>query len=153
MRNGVEIRRLSIFMLVVLILFIGTSLQAIGSADSHSNLRSIPSPAGQGQTSEILLQDNFTRPDSTSLGMPWTERNEITSEFIPLGGAPVGPGFIELNSGSLTFHYINHSLRAQFPFTSSHARPVISAPLTHSVSSFPVEFFHVFPSPRRAYPS
>jgi hypothetical protein len=75
-----------------------------------------------------LLQDNFNRPNAPSLGVPWTEANEITAET-----ATLGPGFIELDSQSLTFHYINHSGAS----TGQNGRPMAFAPLAQSISSFP----------------
>jgi hypothetical protein len=75
-----------------------------------------------------ILQDNFNRPNAPSLGAPWTEANEITAET-----ASLGPGFIELDSQTMTFHYINHSGAS----TGQNGRPMAFAPLAQTISSFP----------------
>jgi PKD repeat protein len=104
----------------------------------HGLSASVPVASPLTQTSEVLLQDNFDRPDSPSLGALWTEKNEVTSEFICSTGIPVGRGFTEVNDGSLTFHYINHTRKPEFTFLSGNGQPLTYAPLTHAVTSYPV---------------
>ena len=92
---------------------------------------------GLAETSEILLQDDFDRPDTPALGTPWTEENETMSEFTDPTGWKIGPGFIELNDGALTFHYTTHSQKPTFPYGTINGRPLAFAPLAQTISSFP----------------
>jgi len=149
MRRTTKAGRLNAYLALALTFlasqFILCSSNVTGSIGNSSNLPlKSPPTASQAQTGDILLQDNFDRPNGSELGALWTERNEVTSEFFPLGDNPVGPGFMEIESGSLAFHYINHSLKPQFPFTSVNARPFVFAPLSHPVDTTPVTFSFAF---------
>lgn len=72
-------------------------------------------------TNLVLFEDDFNRPDSSSLGAPWTEANETTPGQ--------DPGFIELNGNALAFHYVRNS------HGSSQNQPHAFAPLDAAVSS------------------
>lgn len=96
------------------------------------------------QADQVLLEDHFNRPDSPSLGAPWTEQGEFTSEFTLPNGAQIGPGFIEINNGTLGFHFITHSLRLQNVFNTGSSSPSTFAPLSSPVSSFPVTVSYTF---------
>lgn len=96
------------------------------------------------QADQVLLEDHFNRPDSPSLGAPWTEQNERTSEFTAPNGDLIGPGFIELNNGALGFHYTTHSQRFSNFFHSGNGQPDTFAPLSSPVTSFPITVSYTF---------
>jgi hypothetical protein len=96
------------------------------------------------QADQVLLEDHFNRPDSPSLGAPWTEQGEFTSEFTLPNGRLIGPGFIEINNGTLAFHFITHSQRLLDVFNSGSSSPSAFAPLSSPVTSFPVTVSYTF---------
>lgn len=97
---------------------------------------SIPSTqVSAAQTDEILLQDNFNQANSLTLGSPWTEIGEVNSEFRAQNNYLVGPGFIERDSNSLSFHYKPHSARINYD--STNGKPTAYAPLKKGMTSFP----------------
>lgn len=79
-------------------------------------------PQSAGAATATLLQDDFNRPDSSSLGSPWTESNESATARI------------EVNSQALAFHYTASGP----PGTTVFTRPYAYAPLAEPVSFYPV---------------
>jgi pimeloyl-ACP methyl ester carboxylesterase len=92
----------------------------------------------------VLLRDSFDRADSPQLGLPWGEAGEVSAEFINGAGYYVGPARTEVSQGTLSFIYVNHSQKPQFPFLSVNGRPVAYAPLARGVSARPAVFSFTF---------
>lgn len=98
----------------------------------------------EAQADEVLLHDSFDRGDSPQLGAPWLEAGEVTAEFTTAAGYHVGPARTEVSGGALSFSYVNHTLKPQFPFTSVNGRPVVYAPLARSIIVRPSVFSFTF---------
>lgn len=92
---------------------------------------------------EKLLQDDFYRANADTLGSPWVEENEVTTEYINPQGKEVGPGYIELNNGALAFHYNNHSQKTLLDDSFNQA-PYVIAPLSKSINTYPVTLYFTF---------
>lgn len=100
------------------------------------------------QSDGVLLRDSFDRADSPQLGAPWGEAGEVSAEFTTEGGYYIGPASTEVSQGALSFRYVTHSQKPQFPFSSVNGRPVVYAPLARSISVRPAVFsFNFEPHP------
>src|SRR5262245_56557334 len=97
----------------------------------------------EGQSRQTLFRDDFNRPSSSALGSPWTESAELTSD-IYTAGRYVGPGYIEVESNTMAFHFTTHSLRPFHFFESTNANPYAQAPLAHTVNALPAGFSLTF---------
>ncbi len=89
----------------------------------------------QAHADQILLQDNFNRPDSTSLGAPWTQLNQVFGQYTTTVGQQIGPSYTGISSDALGFTYTTPSIRASNQFSGGNAQDAVFAPLSAPVSS------------------
>lgn len=95
-----------------------------------------------GQTWAILFQDDFNRPDSPVLGSPpWTEINENASSLVQ-GDQLAMPSGIEVDSGTLAFHYSAEPIENVFgcfevppTLCRNFGRPAAYAPLSQAAAT------------------
>ena len=90
----------------------------------------------QAQEPVVLFEDDFDRPDSSSLGAPWAEANETIPEL--------DPGFVELDGNALAFHYVRNSIGSA---RTSPTPSLRSMPRSRRIDRNPE--LHVFPPRER----
>ncbi len=94
-------------------------------------------------SAEVLFSDKFDRANSLDVGGNWTELSELmTAQYI--NGYLVDAGYYDVRDNRLAFHIYGSELRFQNYYSSSFARPYMTAPLAHPISSYPVKISYKF---------
>lgn len=107
-----------------------------------------------GQAGVVLLQDDFNRADSDTLGPPWAELNQndvqrIQFEYVAM------PSVIEVESGTFAFHYSAEEIADIFGcfddppgLCRNFGHPAAFAPLSQPATAFPISLsFDFTPHP------
>lgn len=84
---------------------------------------------------QVLLQDNFNRVNSTTLGSPWVQLNQVYSQYNSITGKQIGPSYTGISNNALGFTYTTPDVRATSQYSGGNGHDVVYAPLSEPVSS------------------